>query len=163
MTLIETRTLALHVRAVNAKFEFEVPGRCTPRVRHLADAQLRHDDIRQPVRNLPAALEFEERREFSMTIADRFDDALIDAPCPQCANDTVYLDRQSFHPAIGRAVFLCRCGKCGWRFRLDQLPQPAGDAPPLAESQPRTDRLPELRPRPVSTRRRRSAFGFNAD
>jgi hypothetical protein len=119
--------------------------------------------ILQPARNLPAVLEFGERREFSMTIADRFDDALIDAPCPQCANDTVYLERQSFHPAIGRAAFLCRCGKCGWRFRLDQLPQPAGDAPPLAQSEPRTDPLPESRPRPDSTRRRRSAFGFNAD
>jgi hypothetical protein len=100
-----------------------------------------------------------------MTIADRFDDAQIDAPCPQCANDIVYLERQSFHPANGRTAFLCRCGKCGWRFRLDTLPQPFGDAPPLAASEPRQgEQLPERRPRPASPRRRRqSIFGFNAD
>jgi DNA-directed RNA polymerase subunit M/transcription elongation factor TFIIS len=46
-------------------------------------------------------------------------DDVMDAQCPQCANDKVYVEKLVTHPADERDMYLCRCGKCGWRFRVE--------------------------------------------
>ena len=43
----------------------------------------------------------------------------LDAQCPQCANDTVYVEKLVTRPFDQRDDYLCRCGKCGWRFRVE--------------------------------------------
>ena len=43
----------------------------------------------------------------------------LDAQCPQCANDTVYVEKLVTRPVDERDDYLCRCGKCGWRFRVE--------------------------------------------
>jgi hypothetical protein len=42
----------------------------------------------------------------------------IDVQCPQCTNDTVYLEKIEALPTSIHPSYLCRCGKCGWRFRM---------------------------------------------
>jgi DNA-directed RNA polymerase subunit M/transcription elongation factor TFIIS len=46
------------------------------------------------------------------------DDA-IDVHCPQCANEeSVYVEKIVQLVEDPGDAFLCRCGKCGWRFRV---------------------------------------------
>jgi DNA-directed RNA polymerase subunit M/transcription elongation factor TFIIS len=45
-------------------------------------------------------------------------DDQIDVHCPQCANDTVYVAKLVALPEHEGGAYECRCGKCGWRFRV---------------------------------------------
>jgi len=56
-------------------------------------------------------------------------DELIDAHCPQCADDQIHIERLVDLPTCESSAYLCRCGACGWRFRV-YTPDPV--APPLA-------------------------------
>jgi DNA-directed RNA polymerase subunit M/transcription elongation factor TFIIS len=60
-------------------------------------------------------------------------DDQLNEQCPRCANDTVYVEKIEALPASLSPSYLCRCGKCGWRFRV-YLPDLvfAEDAPPTA-------------------------------
>ena len=49
-------------------------------------------------------------------------DDRLDAQCPQCANDTVYIEKLVLRPFDQRDDYLCRCGKCGLRFRVSMAP-----------------------------------------
>lgn len=58
-------------------------------------------------------------------------DDLMEAHCPQCANDFVYVERRvTAAPDLESDAYLCRCGKCGWRFRVF-TPEFVADAPSL--------------------------------
>jgi hypothetical protein len=43
----------------------------------------------------------------------------IDDHCPKCINDTVYVEKLISLPIEQGEFYLCRCGKCGWRFRVN--------------------------------------------
>ena len=43
----------------------------------------------------------------------------IDEHCPKCINDTVYVEKLTSLPIDEGEFYLCRCGKCGWRFRVN--------------------------------------------
>jgi DNA-directed RNA polymerase subunit M/transcription elongation factor TFIIS len=44
----------------------------------------------------------------------------IDERCPKCINDTVYVEKLISLPIEEGEFYLCRCGKCGWRFRCSR-------------------------------------------
>jgi hypothetical protein len=50
-------------------------------------------------------------------------DDLVDASCTRCFNDTVYVERIEMFSDTDNDRYLCRCGKCGWRFRVTE-PEP---------------------------------------
>jgi DNA-directed RNA polymerase subunit M/transcription elongation factor TFIIS len=54
----------------------------------------------------------------------------IDEHCPQCANDTVYVERLVCLPFDESDVYMCRCGKCGWRFQV-KTAEKFVEAPPV--------------------------------
>lgn len=43
----------------------------------------------------------------------------IDDHCPKCINDTVYVEKLISLPIEQGEFYLCRCGKCGWRFPVN--------------------------------------------
>jgi hypothetical protein len=45
-------------------------------------------------------------------------DDQIDVQCQQCANDAVHIEKVEALPTSSKYSYLCRCGKCGWRFRV---------------------------------------------
>ena len=45
----------------------------------------------------------------------------IDDHCPKCINDTVYVEKLISLPIEQGEFYLCRCGKCGWRFRVNAV------------------------------------------
>jgi len=55
----------------------------------------------------------------------------IEAQCPQCADEVVYVEMLVSLPDGEGDAHLCRCGKCGWRFRV-VVPDFTADAPALA-------------------------------
>jgi DNA-directed RNA polymerase subunit M/transcription elongation factor TFIIS len=62
-------------------------------------------------------------------------DDTIDVFCPQCANDeSVYVENIVQLLEDGTDAYLCRCGKCGWRFRVMEPGPFAADSPSLAQN-----------------------------
>ena len=56
------------------------------------------------------------------------DDA-IDVCCPQCANgESVYVEKIERVLKAPVETYLCRCGKCGWRFKVPAEPSAADAA-----------------------------------
>jgi transcription elongation factor Elf1 len=47
--------------------------------------------------------------------------------CPRCANETVYIEKIGQLLKDSVPAYLCRCGKCGWRFQVTD-PETFGDA-----------------------------------
>lgn len=45
-------------------------------------------------------------------------DDQIEVQCQQCANDILYIEKVEELPLAWNYSYLCRCGKCGWRFRV---------------------------------------------
>jgi hypothetical protein len=59
-------------------------------------------------------------------------DQLIDVFCPQCANEQVYVERIATLEQDEGDAYACRCGKCGWRFRVIEPGPYVIDVPGLA-------------------------------